>query len=76
MLKISRERNAGELGRLKADLQLAEKELKEATEVKSGLNSRFIMFQNLSGYVIDLVDCLRCKVHTMANSDPSFIFIT
>jgi len=68
MLKMSRERNAGELSRLKADLQLSEKEHKEANEVKSGLNSRFIMYQNLRGYVTDLVDCLRCKVHTMANS--------
>jgi hypothetical protein len=67
-LKVSRERNAGEMSRLEADLQLAEKELEEANSVKSGLNSRFIMYQNLRGYVTDLVDCLRCKVHTMTSS--------
>ncbi|CAL8099261.1 unnamed protein product [Orchesella dallaii] len=61
-LKLSRDRNAGELSRLTADLQLAEKELKEASEAKPNLSSRFILYQNLRGYVTDLVDCLRCKV--------------
>jgi len=62
-LKLSRDRNAGELSRLTADLQLAEKELKDASEAKPNLSSRFILYQNLRGYVTDLVDCLRCKVH-------------
>jgi hypothetical protein len=66
-LERSREQKAGELSRILADLQLAEKELDEANQVKDGLNSRFIMYQNLRGYVDDLVDCLRCKVHTMVN---------
>ncbi len=64
-LRLSKDRNAGELSRVEADLQLAEKELNEANGVKSDLNSRFIMYQNLRGYVTDLVDCLRCKVHMM-----------
>ncbi|ODN06382.1 PAX3- and PAX7-binding protein 1 [Orchesella cincta] len=54
-LKLSRDRNAGELSRLTADLQLAEKELKDASESKPNLSSRFILYQNLRGYVTDLV---------------------
>lgn len=62
-LKLSRDRNVGELSRLQADLQLAEREIKETSVAKPDLSSRFILYQNLRGYVTDLVDCLRCKVH-------------
>lgn len=67
-LKISKEAHEGALSRMEADLKLVEEELVEARAAKPALSSRFILYQNLRGYVTDLVDCLRCKVHTMTSS--------
>ena len=67
-LKLSKEAHEGSLSRMEADLKLADEELVEAYDAKPALSSRYILYQNLRGYVTDLVDCLRCKVHTMANS--------